>query len=152
MVAEMVHSAAEQVGADLRRRVLTGELPPGTPLGEVWLAAEYEVSRATAKTAIETLVSSRLLSRQAHRSARTTAIYRGLSDEIRLCMIQVQGATLLEEGAIAQEHELLLELIAQGAEALAVRLLQEHISRSRRLLSARLRAAATGIRGGDRVL
>ncbi|QGU08031.1 transcriptional regulator NanR [Corynebacterium occultum] len=226
MVAEMVHSAAEQVGADLRRRVLTGELPPGTPLGEVWLAAEYEVSRATAKTAIETLVSSRLLSRQAHRSARvtvlssgevediyrtreliesevvrrlaqlrmvpeaareanaeirslagvapiqlvepdvrfhsalveslasarTTAIYRGLSDEIRLCMIQVQGATLLEEGAIAQEHELLLELIAQGSEALAVRLLQEHISRSRRLLSARLRAAATGIRGGDRVL
>lgn len=218
MIEEPRSSAAAQLGAHLRQRVLTGELAPGTPLGEVGLAAEYGVSRATAKTAIEMLVTSRLLSRRAHHSARVTslggaevediyltrellesevvrrlaqlrlvpeaaraataeiralagqpplqliepdlrfhaalvdavastrlsAIYRALSDEIRLCMVQVQGATLLAEGAIAREHELLLELIGQGEEKAAVQLLQEHVSRSRRLLGARLRASRTG--------
>lgn len=205
--------AAGQVGEHLRARVLAGELVPGTALGEVEIAAEYEVSRATAKSAIESLVASRLLSRRVHRSARvtrlsptdvediyrtrelieseavrrlaqlrlvpadarganaeiaamgeasplelvepdvrfhsalvdalaserTSVIYRGLSDEIRLCMVQVQGAALLAEGTIVREHELLLDYIETGDEPAAVALLQEHISRSRRRLATRLR-------------
>lgn len=216
--AESGLPAADQVSADLRGRVLSGELIPGTPLGETAIAEEYGVSRATAKNAIETLVSSRLLSHQAHRSARvtvlsstevediyrtrelieseavrrlaqvrlvpegarranaeiielagadqlqliepdvrfhtalvdalasarTTAIYRGLSDEIRLCMVQVQGATLLAGGSIPREHSQLLGYIDSGEETAAVHLLQEHISRSRRLLTARLRELPPG--------
>ncbi|MGP6172579.1 GntR family transcriptional regulator [Corynebacterium sp. A21] len=218
MLAESGLPAADQVSADLRGRVLNGELAPGAPLGEAAIAEEYGVSRATAKNALETLVASRLLSRQAHRSARvtvlsstevediyrtrelieseavrrlaqvrlvpeearranaeiaelaeddqlqliepdvrfhtalvdalastrTTAIYRGLSDEIRLCMVQVQGATLLAGGSIPREHAQLLSYIEGGDEPAAVHLLQEHISRSRRLLSARLRDRTAG--------
>lgn len=54
----------------LTEKVLDGELAAGVPIGEVDLAAEFGVSRPTAKAAITTLVHDGLLRRDAHRSAR----------------------------------------------------------------------------------
>ncbi|WP_344058489.1 GntR family transcriptional regulator [Microbacterium pumilum] len=63
-------SIIDAVTADLRRRVLAGELEPDTPLAEVEIADFYDVARPTAKAAIENLVRERLLERSAHKTAR----------------------------------------------------------------------------------
>ncbi|MBB2958403.1 GntR family transcriptional regulator [Pseudoclavibacter helvolus] len=65
-----VVSVIEAVTADLRQRILTGELQPGAPLAEVEVSIEYDVARPTAKAAIENLVRDRLLERRAHKTAR----------------------------------------------------------------------------------
>jgi len=69
-----VVSIIDAVTEDLRGRVLSGELEPGTPLVEVEIADEYEVARPTAKAAIENLVRERLLERSAHKTARVVRL------------------------------------------------------------------------------
>ena len=69
-----VVSIIDAVTDDLRGRVLSGELEPGTPLVEVEIAEEYEVARPTAKAAIENLVRERLLERSAHKTARVVRL------------------------------------------------------------------------------
>ena len=69
-----VVSVIDAVTEDLRRRVLSGELAPETPLGEVEIAASYDVARPTAKAAIENLVRERLLERRAHKTARVVRL------------------------------------------------------------------------------
>ena len=53
----------------LREQVLDGVIPAGAAVAESDLAAEFGVSRPTAKSAIVTLVNGGLLRRDAHRSA-----------------------------------------------------------------------------------
>ena len=69
-----VVSVVQAMINDLRSRIFDGELPPGTPLGEVDVAAHYGVARPTAKAALENLVASGLLTRNAHQSARVTVL------------------------------------------------------------------------------
>ncbi|WP_282837850.1 GntR family transcriptional regulator [Microbacterium flavum] len=65
-----VVSVIDAVTADLRRRILEGELEPDTALAEIEVAAAYDVARPTAKVAIENLVRERILERSAHKTAR----------------------------------------------------------------------------------
>lgn len=75
MVARVaVVSVIDAVTDDLRRRVLSGELEPETPLGEVEIAETYDIARPTAKAAIENLVRERLLERRAHKTARVVRL------------------------------------------------------------------------------
>ncbi len=203
-----VVSVVQAVINSLRARIFSGELAPGMPLGEVDVASHYKVARPTAKAALENLVASGLLTRNAHQSARvtrlssadardiyrtraiieaeavrlvastgqvpdaarkanaeitalsqaspvqivdpdvrfhtalvqaldssrTSAIYGQLSDEIRLCMTQVQDATLLNTKDIADEHARLLDLIAAGDAEGAAAVLAAHLENA----SARL--------------
>lgn len=69
-----VVSVVQAVVKSLRTRIFSGELAPGTALGEVDVAAHYEVARPTAKAALENLVSSGLLTRNAHQSAKVTLL------------------------------------------------------------------------------
>lgn len=69
-----VVSIIDAVTDDLRRRVLAGELEPGTPLAEVDVAEQYDVARPTAKAAIENLVRERLCERSAHKTARVVRL------------------------------------------------------------------------------
>lgn len=57
---------ADELAAHIRDRVLTGSLHPGVPLPEAALAAEYDVARPTARTAIDLLVAEGLLVRKPH--------------------------------------------------------------------------------------
>ncbi len=69
-------------------------------------------------------------------SERTSMMYRSLTDEIRLCMTQVQSATLLSNESITREHGLLLDHIEHGRAEEAAQLIDAHLSRaSRRLVS-----------------
>jgi DNA-binding GntR family transcriptional regulator len=60
-------SVADQVASVLRQRILDGELPPGTPLQEVPLAASLGVSRNTMREATRILSLENLLKRSIHR-------------------------------------------------------------------------------------
>lgn len=213
-----VVSVVQAVIASLRTRIFSGELTPGTPLGEVEVAAHYQVARPTAKAALENLVASGLLTRNAHQSAkvtrlsaadardiyrtraiieaeavrllastgqvpeaarqanaeitalsdaspiqivdpdvrfhaalvqalessRTSAIYEQLSDEIRLCMTQVQDATLLNTADIAAEHARLLEKIVVGDQEGAAGVLAQHLSNASTRLAEHLDSLSAG--------
>lgn len=69
-------SVVDALSASLRSRVLDGEIDPGVGLTEMDVAAEYEVSRPTAKAAITHLVQEGLLRREAHRSAQVPTLSR----------------------------------------------------------------------------
>lgn len=63
-------SIADQVASILRSRILDGELPPGTPLQEVPVAASLGVSRNTVREATRILSLEGLLKRSAHRGVK----------------------------------------------------------------------------------
>jgi DNA-binding GntR family transcriptional regulator len=52
---------AQAVYADLRRQILSGALPPGTPLREIALAERFGVSRTPVREALRRLQQDRLL-------------------------------------------------------------------------------------------
>ena len=208
----VVTSVIDAVVEDLKELVLTRELAPDAPLTESDVAARYDVARATAKAAIERLVSDKVLVRKNHKtarvvklgpadvrdiyrtraylesevlrrlaedrqvpvearianseidtlwqqgtydivepdmrfhtslidslgSARTSAVYRSLAFEVKLCMAQLQGSQRLSPEIIVAEHARLLELIESGDAAAAAELLDEHLARARELLAGAL--------------
>jgi DNA-binding GntR family transcriptional regulator len=52
---------AQTVYADLRGQILSGALPPGTPLREIALAERFGVSRTPVREALRRLEQARLL-------------------------------------------------------------------------------------------
>lgn len=63
-------SVADQVASILRQHILDGDLPPGTPLQEVPVAASLGVSRNTVREATRILSLEGLLKRTAHRGVK----------------------------------------------------------------------------------
>jgi len=64
----------DAVTAQLRGRILGGEIRSGDPVTEAAVSQTFGVARPSAKAAIEQLVASGLLARTAHRSARVVGI------------------------------------------------------------------------------
>ncbi|MER5322455.1 GntR family transcriptional regulator [Streptosporangium roseum] len=67
-------SAVSALADALRRRVLSGEMAPGTPLPEQELSAQYGVARPTVREALAVLVHEGLLRRERHRSAQVAEV------------------------------------------------------------------------------
>jgi DNA-binding GntR family transcriptional regulator len=67
-------SAAGRITRDLRQRVLSGVLKPGTPLSQSRIASEYDVSRMPARDALQVLANEGLVD-----LGPTRAVVRGLS-------------------------------------------------------------------------
>jgi DNA-binding GntR family transcriptional regulator len=67
-------SVADQVASVLRKRILDGELRPGTPLQEVPLAASLGVSRNTMREATRILSLENLLKRSIHRGVAVSQL------------------------------------------------------------------------------
>lgn len=67
-------SIVDALTSELRGRILTGELAPGAALRELDVAQRYEVSRPTARSALDALVGARLLTRAAHKTARVVTL------------------------------------------------------------------------------
>jgi DNA-binding GntR family transcriptional regulator len=87
-------TGADRLAAELRGRVLSGELEPGAPLREEALAEEYDLSRHTVRRALERLVAQRLLVSEAYRGVRVTSF----SDADVVALQQLRGA--LESEAV----------------------------------------------------
>jgi DNA-binding GntR family transcriptional regulator len=62
-------ATSERVAQVLRERIVQGELAPGSPLREVALAAELDVSRNTLREALRLLAVEELVDLQRHRGA-----------------------------------------------------------------------------------
>ncbi|KQV75910.1 hypothetical protein ASC61_13325 [Aeromicrobium sp. Root344] len=87
-------TGADRLAAELRQRVLSGDLEPGAPLREEALADEYALSRHTVRRALERLVAERLLVSEAYRGVRVTSF----SDADILALQQLRAA--LESEAV----------------------------------------------------
>jgi|tagenome__1003787_1003787.scaffolds.fasta_scaffold20910449_1 DNA-binding GntR family transcriptional regulator len=62
-------ATAERVATVVRDRIVTGALPPGTPLRETALATELGVSRNTLREGLRLLVAQGLVAQQLYRGA-----------------------------------------------------------------------------------
>lgn len=70
----VVTSVIDAVVEDLKAQVLARELAPSQALTEADVAARYDVARATAKAAIERLVSDKVLVRRNNKTARVVQL------------------------------------------------------------------------------
>jgi DNA-binding GntR family transcriptional regulator len=95
-------SLVEALSATLRTRVLDGVIDPGVGLTENEVAAEYDVSRPTAKTAIALLVQEGLLRREPHKSARVPVLSRADVEDLFLVRIPLELGVV---GIIAERRE-----------------------------------------------
>lgn len=95
-------SIIEALADALRRQVLDGTLAPGTPVTESQVAADFNVARPTAKSAIMTLVHEGILRRAPHRSAYVPRLSAEDVKDIFLARIPI-------------ELEVIDQLIARGA-------------------------------------
>ncbi|TNM68297.1 GntR family transcriptional regulator [Streptomyces sp. NP160] len=153
---------ADDLHAVLRDRVLSGELPPGTPLREEALAEEHAASRHTVRTALAALVAERLASAAPFAGVRVAALddddVRSLQDlrraveseAVRLAGERWGSAWPTEVVAVLDERADALERAVRGAAAEPLAVLREHaalhealvaVAGSRRLTEA---AAALG--------
>jgi DNA-binding GntR family transcriptional regulator len=90
-----VTTAVDAVAAELRRRILTGDLPPATRLRETALAAEFDVARHTLRAALRVLAAEHLVTVEPHRGAHVAVL---TEPEVR-ALIELRAA--LEVGAAA---------------------------------------------------
>jgi DNA-binding GntR family transcriptional regulator len=79
-------SVADQVASILRRRILDGELPPGTALQELPMAASLGVSRNTVREATRILSLEGLLKRSAHRGVAVAQL--SLEDVVEIYQLR----------------------------------------------------------------
>lgn len=91
---------AAALTADLRDRILTGDLPAGTPLREEALAQETGLSRHTVRTALALLTSERLAVAEPHRGIRVTSF----SAEDALGLQQLRSALEAEAVRLVRER------------------------------------------------
>ena len=94
-------STVDALAADLRRRILDGDLTPGSPLREEALAREYDVARHSLRSAMRALQGEGLVRIEPNRGARVTSLspddVRGLS-ELRTAL-EIEAARMaLERG------------------------------------------------------
>jgi DNA-binding GntR family transcriptional regulator len=89
-------STADQVADAIRRRILRGDLTPGTPLREVALANSMGVSRNTVREGIRALVAEGLVRHSIHKGvfvARLTA--EDVADIFRLRRV-IETASVMQ--------------------------------------------------------
>jgi DNA-binding GntR family transcriptional regulator len=108
----------DSLADSLRKRILAGELKPGTPLREEALSSEYEVARHSLRSALRTLQGEGIVQIEPNRGARVKSLspedVRGLS-ELRLAL-EIEAARIaLERGGgrlPAPVHRALDRLVA----------------------------------------
>ncbi|MCC3653557.1 MULTISPECIES: GntR family transcriptional regulator [Streptomyces] len=96
-------SVVEALAASLRDRVLDGRIAPGTALAETEIAAEYAVSRPTARSAVTALVHEGLLHREANKAAYVPQLTRADVEDLFLVRTPLETAVvrlLVERGTV----------------------------------------------------
>lgn len=91
-----VIGVVDAVTAQLRTKILSGEIPSGAALTEAAVAQTFGVARPSAKAAIEQLVGGGLLVRTAHRSARVVDIDADTVRDVYRTRARLESAALRE--------------------------------------------------------
>ncbi|MDF2562879.1 MAG: GntR family transcriptional regulator [Microbacterium sp.] len=107
----------DAVTAQLRERILRGDIGSGAPLTEAAVSQTFGVARPSAKAAIEQLVATGLLVRTAHRSARVVGIDSDTVRDVYRTRVRLESAALRELAAIRTVPE---AASAANAEILAM--------------------------------
>lgn len=102
-------SVVDALTSSLRARVLNAQIDAGDGLTETDVAEQYEVSRPTAKTAINQLVQEGLLRREAHKSAHVPSLSKEDVEDLFLVRMPLElevvklvvGRTIPQEAADA---------------------------------------------------
>ena len=119
----------DALAESLRKRILAGELKPGTPLREEALSSEYDVARHSLRSALRTLQGEGIVQIEPNRGARVKSLspedVRGLS-ELRIAL-EVEAARIaLQRGggrlpaAVHRALERLVAVCGKGASRGAV--------------------------------
>jgi DNA-binding GntR family transcriptional regulator len=92
-------TTVDALTGSIRRRILDGDLEPGTPLREEALSSEYDVARHSLRSALRTLQGEGIVQIEPNRGARVKSLspedVRGLS-ELRMAL-EVEAARMALE-------------------------------------------------------
>jgi DNA-binding GntR family transcriptional regulator len=114
--ARPASSTVDALAGSLRKRILDGELAPGTPLREEALSSEYDVARHSLRSALRALQGEGIVEIEANRGARVKTLspddVRSLS-ALRLALeIEAARMVLLREARLPEAvHEALDRLV-----------------------------------------
>ena len=97
-------STVDALARSLRKRILDGELKPGTPLREEALSGEYDVARHSLRSALRTLQGEGIVEIEANRGARV----KSLSTEDVRSLSELRIALELEAARMVLARETLL--------------------------------------------
>jgi DNA-binding GntR family transcriptional regulator len=112
-VPKTAHSYAYEI---LRNQILSGELPPGTPLIQSNLAAELSISMTPVREALRDLSTEGLVTQEAHRGAVVAAL--DVADAVEINEIRLK----LEPDAVAESVLAMSEADIERAEEIFSRL------------------------------
>lgn len=119
----------------VRRLATTTTVPPAAVRANAEITARIS---QPATTVIDPDMEFHTALVDAMNNQRTSAMYRSLLGEVRLCMTRVQSLELLDTARIAAEHAAILERIEAGDPEGAATALDGHLSQARELLAAEL--------------
>jgi DNA-binding GntR family transcriptional regulator len=107
----------------LRERIISGQIPPGAPLGEARLAGELRVSRTPLREALRQLAEEGFVEYMPHKGARVARLTQELIREVFLIRESLEGVAAREAAkkmdasrlvALRERFEALRPLVAQG--------------------------------------
>ncbi|MGS2642714.1 MULTISPECIES: GntR family transcriptional regulator [unclassified Streptosporangium] len=131
-------SAVGALADALRRRVLSGEIPPGTTLPEQELSALYGVARPTVREALAVLVHEGLLRRERHRSAQVAEVSVADLDDLMFVRrpLEELTATSLAGRRVGEADAALARMAALPADAPWSEMVAEHMALHQALVVA----------------
>ncbi|WP_326634935.1 GntR family transcriptional regulator [Streptosporangium sp. NBC_01755] len=131
-------SAVGALADALRRRVLSGEIDPGTTLPEQELSALYGVARPTVREALAVLVHEGLLRRERHRSAQVAEVTVADLDDLMFVRRPLEElmATSLAGRRVGEADAALARMAALPADAPWSDMVAEHMALHQALVVA----------------
>ncbi|GAA0849425.1 GntR family transcriptional regulator [Streptosporangium amethystogenes subsp. fukuiense] len=131
-------SAVGALADALRRRVLSGEIDPGTTLPEQELSALYGVARPTVREALAVLVHEGLLRRERHRSAQVAEVTVADLDDLMFVRrpLEELTATALAGRRVGEADAALARMAALPADAPWADMVAEHMALHQALVVA----------------
>ncbi|WP_440068048.1 GntR family transcriptional regulator [Streptosporangium sp. OZ121] len=131
-------SAVGALADALRRRVLSGEIPPGTTLPEQELSTLYGVARPTVREALAVLVHEGLLRRERHRSAQVAEVTAADLDDLMFVRrpLEELTATSLAGRRVGEADAALARMAALPADAPWSEMVAEHMALHQALVVA----------------
>ncbi len=131
-------SAVGALADALRRRVLSGEIEPGTPLPEQEIAAVYGVARPTVREALARLVHEGLLRRERNRSAYVPEVTLADLDDLMFVRRPLEDlmAQAVAGRRVPEAEAALARMDALGADAPWSESVAEHMALHQALIEA----------------
>lgn len=123
VIARNPPTSVEAIRLEIARRIVSGELPPGTALDERALAADFGVSRTPVREALRVLASSGLVEQRAHRKAVVTQPDRKMLSGMFVVMAHLESLcagysalamTPVQRRALERLHEQMAEMVREG--------------------------------------